>query len=570
MLKTITLPSTSKDVGETLATQLASERSQRRKCFLKWLSNARFLPRQGLAFRGDGEECNFMRLLHLRAEDDSSLLDWMKQKTNKYTSGDMQNEIVKVMALRVLREISQSIQTAPFFSIMVDETTDVTNVEQVVVCLRWVSETLKVQEDFVGLYEVASTTAETIYSAMNDVLLRLNLSISKLRGQCYDGSGAATMSGYKSGVATRVTAVEPRAIYTHCYGHSLNLACCDTIKRCKLMRDVLDTAHEITKLIKKSPGREATFKSLQSEMAPETNLPGVRVLCPTRWTVRADSFKSILDNYTVLIELWNKSLEQVRDTEMKARIQGVVAQMATFDFYFGASLALLILRHADNLSKTLQKKDISAAEGQTVTAMTNSTLKTIRTDDSFACFWQRVTATADELDVPKPALPGRRKMPRRFDEGSVPSFPLTVEDHYRAIYFEALDLITSCIDDRFNQPGYKIYEKVETLLLNAAASKPYQDELQHVLTFYGDDFDALLLPTHLEVFSNYFSSKDQVVLSDILSFFQTSTPGQLELLSQVTKLVRLLLVMPATNAESERSFSAVRRIKSYLRSTMTQ
>ena len=52
--------------------------------------------------------------------------------------------------------------------------------------------------------------------------------------------------------------------------------------------------------------------------------------------------------------------------------------------------------------------------------------------------------------------------------------------------------------------------------------------------------------------------------------FQTSSSGQLELLSQVTKLVSLLLVMPATNAESERSFSAVRRIKSYLRSTMSQ
>ena len=41
-------------------------------------------------------------------------------------------------------------------------------------------------------------------------------------------------------------------------------------------------------------------------------------------------------------------------------------------------------------------------------------------------------------------------------------------------------------------------------------------------------------------------------------------------MSQVSKLVNLLLVMPATNAESERSFSAVRRIKTYLRSTMSQ
>ena len=41
-------------------------------------------------------------------------------------------------------------------------------------------------------------------------------------------------------------------------------------------------------------------------------------------------------------------------------------------------------------------------------------------------------------------------------------------------------------------------------------------------------------------------------------------------MSEVSKLVRLLLVMPATNAQSERSFSAVRRLKTYLRSSMTQ
>ena len=121
-----------------------------------------------------------------------------------------------------------------------------------------------------------------------------------------------------------------------------------------------------------------------------------------------------------------------------------------------------------------------------------------------------------------------------------------------------------------NQQGYKLYEKVEMLLLKAAASKPYVQELKQVLTFYGDDFDPLQLSTQLEVLSNYFSSKDKVVLSVIIEFFQTSSSGQLELLSQVTKLVSLLLVMPATNAESERSFSAVRGIKSYLRSTMSQ
>ena len=75
------------------------------------------------------------------------------------------------------------------------------------------SEKFEVEEEFVGLYEVASTGAEVIYDAITDVLLQLNLSISKVRGQCYNG--AATMSGRKS---ARLCTAEPRAVFTHCYG----------------------------------------------------------------------------------------------------------------------------------------------------------------------------------------------------------------------------------------------------------------------------------------------------------------------------------------------------------------
>ena len=83
------------------------------------------------------------------------------------------------------------------------------------------------------------------------------------------------------------------------------------------------------------------------------------------------------------------------------------------------------------------------------------------------------------------ALPRRRKVPRRLNDGSAPTLHKTVEDHYRVTYFEALDLITSCIEDRFNQPGYKTYANIQALLLKAAASEPYEEELRFVLSFYG-------------------------------------------------------------------------------------
>ena len=218
----------------------------------------------------------------------------------------------------------------------------------------------------------------------------MNLCIGKLRGQCYDG--ASSMSGKKSGVATRLLLEEERAIYLHCYGHSLNLACSETIKGCKLIRETLDVTHEILKLIKKSPHRDAIFGHIKMEMAADT--PGLRVLCPHRWTVKAESLKSILDNYDALRETWEISISNIKDTEMKSRIIGVSTQMETFKYLYGIMLGHLILSHSDNLSRTLQKSNISAAEGHEVAHVVVQPLEKLRTDDSFELYWKKVSKQA--------------------------------------------------------------------------------------------------------------------------------------------------------------------------------
>ena len=91
------------------------------------------------------------------------------------------------------------------------------------------------------------------------------------------------------GVAKRIMEEECRAVNMHCYGHSLNLAASDTVKNSKLMKDALETMYVITKLIKFSPKREAIFRACTQENEFESNCRhiGIKVLCPTRWTVCA-------------------------------------------------------------------------------------------------------------------------------------------------------------------------------------------------------------------------------------------------------------------------------------------
>ena len=83
------------------------------------------------------------------------------------------------------------------------------------------------------------------------------------------------------------------------------------------------------------------FEKFKADLNSDS--PGFRVLCLTRLTVRAASLKSIIDNYTVLQELWDISKDEASDPSVKARIIGVEAQFKTFRHYFGVQLGCLLL-----------------------------------------------------------------------------------------------------------------------------------------------------------------------------------------------------------------------------------
>ena len=121
------------------------------------------------------------------------------------------------------------------------------------------------------------------------------------------------------------------------------------------------------------------------------------------------------------------------------------------------------------------------------------------------------------------------------------------------------------------QPGYQTHRRLENLLTSAANGTDYQQDLNFIAEFYGDDIDKVLLQTQVELFRSIllsaFPTTANVGVRD--KHVCTLSPGVRMSITQVCSLVRLLLVMPATNAVSERSAYALRRVKSYLRTTMT-
>ena len=193
------------DVGDMLSKEAATQKQQNRQYLLRLLSSLRYLARQGLPLRGDVDETksNLYQLLYLSGEDYPPIHQFLQRQQLKYTAHEVQNELLSIMAQQILRDIAVRIQSAVYYTIMIDETSDCSKKEQVVLVFRSVSEDLVANEEFFGLYLTDSITSAALVAIIEDTLLRMNIKLEHCRGQCYDGASA--MTGARNGVAKTVS-----------------------------------------------------------------------------------------------------------------------------------------------------------------------------------------------------------------------------------------------------------------------------------------------------------------------------------------------------------------------------
>ena len=96
---------------------------------------------------------------------------------------------------------------------MADETRDISNQEQLSVCIRWIDSGFTIHEDFIGMIHVEKTDATSTSSAIKDVFVRCSLPISQCRGQGYDG--CSEMMGHLTGVGTQLRQIDFRCTVLH-------------------------------------------------------------------------------------------------------------------------------------------------------------------------------------------------------------------------------------------------------------------------------------------------------------------------------------------------------------------
>ncbi|KAI4826116.1 hypothetical protein KUCAC02_021763 [Chaenocephalus aceratus] len=239
------------------------------------------------------------------------------------------------------------------FAIIIDGTQDISGVEQESICVRSVDADLQPKEEFLGIYQVSSTTGQNIAKMACDVMTRLQLPLSQLRGQTYDG--AANMAGRLQGVQAILRKEQPLAVYCHCGPHCVNLitqsACgASTSKRCK------------------------------------------------GWTVRTPAIRSVLKQYESVL----KALEEMASCsspETSAKANGLHGTFLKGNTVLGLLRAEDLMGDLECLHTSLQLRKQTVSGMLEAVDHVKTSMQVKRTEEHFDVLFSKATAVATKLEL---------------------------------------------------------------------------------------------------------------------------------------------------------------------------
>ena len=190
------------------------------------------------------------------ADKQTSDLFLKAPRNASYLSWRVQNQIISLMGNAIQKQIVSDISQCKYFSILADETTGVSQAEQLSLSVRFIKDT-KVHEEYLCSVPVSSTTGNDLAFTIVTQLSQLGLNLEHIRSQGYDG--ASNMGGIYRGVQARVKELYPLAMYTHCCKHVLNLVI-STSSQLPVIRNAMVTLSDIRVFLSRSAQRVSIFQ----------------------------------------------------------------------------------------------------------------------------------------------------------------------------------------------------------------------------------------------------------------------------------------------------------------------
>lgn len=550
------------------------------------------LGRQNIPFRGhrdDGifkfnnlNQGNFRAVLEYRAETDLILKNHLLAAPHNAThvSKTTQNELIDCCKDEILSQIICQVQCAQFFSILFDEATDLTNKSQLSLLLRYVRngtifeqfvEFIDTRKEIFGNddpeeykidkeidEEVVKLTGAKIGKLVIDKIKQLNLNINNCIGISTDD--CSTMTSEACGAVSTIQKEAVNAIHCPCQNHALNLSISHTSK-VTAIRNSVSIMKQTCFFLNASSKRSALLAQKLDRKLID--------LCETRWSERHDAvlqFRHLLPNIRSALESISKWKE--RDCAIKAAgLWKSLGESSTIIAIFCLS-DLLTCTKSLSIYFQQEKIDLKTARYELNLTLNQLERRREKAEQYFNNLYLEICDVAEHINckISIPRIVERQSFRENYSTNNI-------EDYYRqSIYIPALDNMVEDLKNRFSKNTLDVY--------NLSTMFPRND-------FHAD---VECLKELIRKYQSFLEYSPEIVLADLIQELErwnlhwdnkkeeTESIGAIDLLNECNAIIyprinfflRISCTLSVSNASAERSFSALKRLLTWMRTTMTE
>ncbi|KAL6581953.1 hypothetical protein OROMI_005967 [Orobanche minor] len=523
---------------------------------------------------------NFIETLKMIAKQNESInkvvLENSRSEKCQMIAPTIQKDIVECFSKEIVEKIIEELN-GDFFSLLVDESSDISEKEQMAMFLRFVDSCGNVKERFLCIVHVKNTCAVSLKAAIEGVFADWSLSLMKLRGQGYDG--ASNMRGEFGGLKALIMKENPFAYYVHCFAHQLQLALVAVAKKHDEVNDFFNMISTLMNVVGASCKRKDMIREKQAEKVAEAIDNGLietgtglnqevslQRAADTRWGSHYRSLLSLTSLFSSVLEVLVVVSCDASDPSKRAQARGLLKYLRSFNFVFNLQLMLTILAITNELSLALQRKDTDILNAMNLVKVSREILQNTR-NDGWESLHDKVIDFCNKNEI------ACLDMNNEYvdDHNSRRRTHVTNDFHYRVeCFYVVMDQQILEINDRFNEVNSELLTCIASLSPSDGFVDFDKSKLIKLAHSYPDDFfdiDFLSLEAQLQTYIMDVRSDDRFTglkgLGDLCS--KLVTTKKYFSYPLLYRLLKFALILPVSTASVERCFSGMNIVKTHLR-----
>ena len=455
------------------------------------------------------------------------------------------------MAQVVETELKSKIASANVYSLMCDESDDVSVKKKLVCYVRFIpgNGSFKPETHFLDNVTIDKGDAETVYNGLKSAAEDKGIDVSKV--MFFGSDGASVMTGSKSGVSARLRQDQPKLLNIHCMAHKLALCTSQASDSVTYLKKYKETLTNLYYHFKHSSLRTTNLAKIE-EVLNDKQLK-IKEVHSVRWFAFYSALEAVYHSWGALVTYF----EQEKQSEKGGAAKGLHSQLTQFEFVGVTHLLMDIIPVVTKLSLSFQKQDIDISIVQPLVQATISQLRWLLTNNGryMQEFSSCINIDANLMNIKNHQI----------------SLTKNKQTHLSNIRTEFITKVIEQIERRFPSNDLSVLSSLAILGMRGLSfvnkdklSEHGCAEISMLCEAYGDEQSSFIDQSAVKMDWEVLKSlviQQKYPTDNIYMLWSIIHDNHKDLVTNILKIAELALIAPLQTADCERGFSTQNDIK---------